>query len=71
MEPLEKLVQSALEIPRKYQTAAIKAPTKHRSMNATNSAERLVDPSRRRVARAQAQARMATINRTRMKLGVN
>jgi len=71
MEPVEKLLQLALDIPRKYQTAAMNAPTKQRSIKATNRAERRVDPSRRSVAMAQAQARTETMKRTRMKLGVN
>ena len=49
----------------------MKAPTKHRSMNATNMAERRVEPRRRRVATAQAQAKTETMKRTRMKDGVS
>ena len=49
----------------------MKAPTKQRSMNATKRAERRVLPSRTSVAMAQAQARMETIKRTRMKEGVS
>ena len=71
MEPLEKLEQLAPPMSRRYQTAAMKAPTKQRSMKATNSAERRVEPRRTSVARAQAQARIDTMKRTRMKFGVN
>lgn len=71
MEPEEKLEQLALPMPRRYQTPAIRAPTKHRSMKATKSADRRVEPRRIRVARAHAQARIETMKRTRMKLGVS
>lgn len=47
------------------------APTKHRSTNATKSADLLVEPNRTSVASAQAAARTDTMNRTRMKDGVN
>lgn len=66
-----KLEQLTLPIPSNSTSAAMKAPTKQRSMKATKSADRRVDPSRRRVAMAQAQARMETMKRTRMKEGVN
>jgi hypothetical protein len=49
----------------------MKAPTKHRSMKATNSADRRVEPRRTKVAMAQAQAKMETMKRTRIKFGVN
>ncbi len=71
MDPVEKLEQFALWMPRSSQSAAMKAPTKHRSMNATKRAERRVEPRRRRVTMAHAQARTETIKRTRMKDGVS
>ena len=60
-----------MAIPRRKYTAAMKAPTKHRSMNATKRADRRVELSLIKVAKAHAQARIETMKRTRMKLGVS
>lgn len=56
---------------RNSHTPAMKAPTKHRSMNATNRADRLVELRRMTVAKAQAPASVATMKRTRMDRGVS
>lgn len=47
------------------------APTKQRSINATNKADRRVELSRTSVAIAHAQARIETMKRTRMLVGVS
>ncbi len=60
-----KLVQLALAMSRSSITLAMKAPTKHMSMNETKMADSRVDRWRRRVAILQTSARTDVMNSTR------
>ena len=59
-----KFVQLALAMNRSSYTPAIRAPTKQRSINATNRADRRVELRRKAVIIAQTVASTVTINRT-------